>query len=332
MTGPPPGPPVGPDEPREPAPQPATPPEPSDLPPVAASGGFDPREHLATEHGAGGGASWVPERASTTPPQAGPLGDPPTDDGSFLQPPGSTPGRHIKPWQMAVGLGLVLVPLVWWFAASLTDRGPDAAVGKPRVAPSISPSEPSTTSARAVPTTGPFGSATAGPDPTPDLLPPLLPPDAPGDFPTLPTVPNLPTAPSRRGVTPTNRPVLTAPPSLLPAPAVSITAIPPGATTTRFEAQAAGDATVEVSLSDATHQRFDYSLQKAPLAFEVPVGSNLSSSDYLSLRVRTPYNSSAARRPDVACRILVDGVVVTSQQGQGYVTCHISPYYDVRRT
>ncbi|MEO5743979.1 MAG: hypothetical protein ABIQ53_05230 [Terracoccus sp.] len=297
---------------------------------MTGSRGFDPMERLAPQHGAGGGASWVPERSSTTAPQAGPLGARPTEDGSFFQPPGSTPGRHIKPWQVAGGLALVFVPLVWWFAASLTDRGPEPAVGEPRVA--TSPSQPTSTSARAVPTSGPSGSATASLDPTPDPLPPVLPPDAPGDFPTLPSVTVLPTAPSGGGSTPTNKPALTAPPSLLPAPTVSITAIPPGARMIRFEAQAAGDGKVEVSVSDATHQRFDYPLQKAPLAFEVPVGSNLSSSDYFSLRVRTPYNSSATVRPDVACRILVDGVVVTSQQGQGYVTCYISPYYDVRRT
>ena len=268
-------------------------------------------EHLASQQGAG---SWVPERASTTPRPAGPPGDSQAEDG-FSRPPGSTPGRPIKPWPVAGGLALVFVPLVWWFAAS------------------ISPSEPTSTSARAVPTSGPSRGATASLDPTPAPLPPVLAPNAPGDFPTLPSVmPTVMPAPSGGGLTPTNRPVLTVPPSLLPAPTVSITAVPPGAKTIRFEAQATGAGKVEVSLSDATHQRFDYPLQQAPVAFEVPVGSNLSSSDYFSLRVRTPYDSSAPRRPDVACRILVDGVVVTSQQAQGYVTCYLSPYYDVRRT
>ncbi|OFE17491.1 hypothetical protein BA895_15970 [Humibacillus sp. DSM 29435] len=288
-------------------------------------------DHLAGQPS--GGASWVPERASATPQPPGPSGNAPTVDGSFFAPPGSTPGRHLKPWQIAGALALVFVPLVWWFTASLTDRATDPAVGEPGVAASVSPSSPTATRTGAVTTSGPSGSASASLDPTTDPLPPILPPDASGDFPTLPsvTVPDQPTAPTARGASPTNKPVLTAPPSLLPAPTVSITAIPPGAKTIRFEAQAAGDAKIEVSLSDATHQRFDYPLQKAPLAFEVPVGSNLSNSDYFSLRVRSPYDSSATR-PDVACRILVDGVVVTSQQGQGYVTCYISPYYDVRRT
>ncbi len=297
---------------------------------MTRSGGFDPMDHLAGQP-SGGGASWVPERASATPQQSGPLGDSPADDGVFVQPPGSTPGRHIKPWQMAGGLALVFVPLVWWFAASLTDRGTGPAVAEPGVAASASPSSPTTTRTSTITTSGPSDSATASLGGAPDPLPPVLPPDASGDFPTLPSVTVVPTAPTARDATPTNKPVLTAPPSLLPAPTVSITAIPPGARTIRFEAQAAGDQKVEVSLSDETHQRFDYPLQKAPLAFEVPVGSNLSNSDYFSLRVRTPYDSSATRG-DVACRILVDGVVVTSQQGQGYVTCYISPYYDVRRT
>ena len=33
----------------------------------------------------------------------------------------------------------------------------------------------------------------------------------------------------------------------------------------------------------------------------------------------------------MTCRILVDGVVVTSQQGQRTATCYISPYYDILR-
>lgn len=280
--------------------------------------------HLARPQGRSGAASWVPERSGTAPQQGGPPGNPPTDDGSFFQPPGSTPGRRVKPWQIAGGLALVFVPLIVWFATSLTDRGrAPTPVGEPRVTVSVSPSEPTT--AGATPST-PSGSPTAGPIPT------VVPPNAPRDFPSLPAAPTASNLPTGRATTPTNRPVLTTPPSLLPAPTVSITAIPPGAKTIRFEAQAAGGEKIEVSLSDASHQPFDYPAQKAPLAFEVPVGATPSSSDYFSLRVRTSYDSSAARRPDVACRILVDGVVVTSQQGQGYVTCYISPYYDVRRT
>ncbi|MDN5775803.1 MAG: hypothetical protein L0H96_02720, partial [Humibacillus sp.] len=290
---------------------------------TATGGGFDPMKHLSSQPG-GDGSSWVPERAATPPEQPGPHDVPPTAGGAFIQPPGSTPGRSIKPWQVVGGLALVFVPLLVWFASSLSDPAPGP-VSEPRVAVSVSPSQP--TSATAPPVT-----SSASSSPTADPLPPVVTPNAPRDFPSLPTALTASTLPTGRGATSTSRPVLTAPPSLLPAPTVSITAIPPGAKTIRFEAQAAGDEKVEVSLSDATHQRFDYPLQKAPLAFEVPVGPTPSSSDYFSLRVRTPYDSSATRRPDVACRILVDGVVVTSQQGQGYVTCYISPYYDVRRT
>lgn len=283
-------------------------------------------KHLGRAPG-GDGSSWVPERASATPARPGPPGLPPTGRDPFSQPPGSTPGRKVKPWQVVGGLALVFVPLLVWFASSLTDPSPDPpAVSEPRVAVSVSPSLPTSAAA---PTATP---STPSSSPTTDPLPTVVPPNAPRDFPSLPAAPTASDRPTGRGATATNRPVLTAPPSLLPAPTVSITGIPPGAKTIRFEAQAAGDEKVEVSLSDDTHQRFDYPLQKAPLAFEVPVGATLTSSDYYSLRVRTPYNSNAARRPDVACRILVDGVVVTSQQGQGYVTCYISPYYDVRRT
>lgn len=321
MTVPPTGPPIGPDEPRA-LPTPAAP---GDLPSTPATGGgFDPMKHLGSQPG-GDGSSWVPEPAATPPEQSGPLGPQSTGGGAFIQPPGSTPGRSVKPWQVIGGLALVFVPLLVWFASSLSDRAPDP-VSEPRVAVSVSPSQPTSATAPTV-TPAPSSSSTTA-VPLPTVVPPVL----PRDFPSLPTAPTASTLPTGRGAGPTNRPVLTAPPSLLPAPTVSITAIPPGAKTIRFEAQAAGDERVEVSLSDATHQRFDYPLQKAPLAFEVPVGATLSSSDYFSLRVRTPYDSSATRRPDVACRILVDGVVVTSQQGQGYVTCYISPYYDVRRT
>lgn len=291
-------------------------------------------EHLARQPGADTGESWVPERAEATPKQTGPQGNPPTDHGSFFQPPGSTPGRRVKPWQIAGALGLVFVPLLVWFAASLTDRGPaPMPVGEPGA--SASPSEPATT--RVTPSS-PTSSATSGGDPVLGPLTTASPTDPPTGIPslppatTVPSLPSLPNLPTGRGATPSNKPVLTAPPRLLPAPMVSITAIPPGAKTIRFEAQAAGGEKVEVSLADGSHQPFDYPPQKTPLAFEVPVGATLSSSDYYSLRVRTSYDSNATRRPDVACRILVDGVVVTSQQGQGYVTCYISPYYDVRRT
>ena len=310
MTVPPADPPTGPDEPDEPRDL-TTPADPGDLPPTTATGaGFDPMKHLGGAPD-GDGASWVPERSAATPEQPAAPGPAPHGDDPFFQPPGSTPGRRVRPWQVVGGLALVFVPLIVWFTSSLTDPDPTPVTAPTVTAPSTSTTTTATPTASSTPPTPPTDSG----DTTTVV---------PRDFPTLPTSPNRPSS--------TTKPALTAPPSLLPAPTVSITALPPGAKTIRFEAQAAGGEKVEVSLSDATHQRFDYPLQKAPLAFEVPVGSRLSSNDYFSLRVRTPYDSSATRRPDVACRILVDGVVVTSQQGQGYVTCYISPYYDVRRT
>ena len=121
------------------------------------------------------------------------------------------------------------------------------------------------------------------------------------------------------------------PPTLLAGPSVAVTPVPQAARTIRFEANAAGGAVVEVSLSDATHLAHSWPAQRPPVAFEIPVPATVASSDYFSLRVRTPSGPSTDR-PDVTCRILVDGVVITSQQGWGYATCYVSPYYDLRRT
>ncbi|GAA5032897.1 hypothetical protein GCM10023258_32310 [Terrabacter aeriphilus] len=152
-------------------------------------------------------------------------------------------------------------------------------------------------------------------------------------FPTpqVPTVtrPTAPTAPT--GAVPT-RGAMTAPP-LVKVPTVPVTPVPTDARTIRFEAQAEGGTRVEVALSDATHQRHDFAAQPAPLAFDVPVPAAVTSKDYFSLRVRAAgaAGTTSADRPTVVCRVLVDGVLVTSQQGRGYATCYLSPYYDLRR-
>jgi hypothetical protein len=127
------------------------------------------------------------------------------------------------------------------------------------------------------------------------------------------------------------RGVMTSPPTLVPVPAVPVTPVPADARTIRFEAYAASGARIEVSLSDATHQRYDYPAQTAPLAFEVSVPPGATSNDYFSLRVRTSDPTGSGTRGAVSCRVLVDGIVVTAQQGQGYATCYISPYFDIQR-
>lgn len=147
--------------------------------------------------------------------------------------------------------------------------------------------------------------------------------------PTASTAPTAPMAPT--GAVPT-RGAMTAPP-LVTVPTVPVTPVPTDAGTIRFEAQAEGGTRVEVSLSDATHQRHDFAEQPAPLAFDVPVPAAVTSKDYFSLRVRAAGagGTTSADRPTVVCRVLVDGVLVTSQQGRGYATCYLSPYYDLRR-
>ena len=108
---------------------------------------------------------------------------------------------------------------------------------------------------------------------------------------------------------------MTVPPRSSPSRPIPVTPVPADARTIRFEAYAEKGARIEVSLSDATHQRYDYPAQTAPLAFEVPVDPAATSNDYFSLRVRTATRGSGAGA--VTCRTLVDGIVVTSQQGRG---------------
>ena len=136
----------------------------------------------------------------------------------------------------------------------------------------------------------------------------------------------LPTAPmpDPAGARPT-------PAQARPGPGHSRHPVPSDARTIRFEAYAEKGARIEVSLSDAAHHRYDYPAQAAPLAFETPVDPGATSNDYFSLRVRISDPTGSGVTGAVSCRILVDGIVVTAQQGQDYATCSISPYFDIRR-
>jgi hypothetical protein len=114
-------------------------------------------------------------------------------------------------------------------------------------------------------------------------------------------------------------------------PALPVTPVPTDATTVRFEAYAEKGAGIEVSLSDAGHQPYDYPVQASPMAFETTIDRNVSSNDYVSMRVRIHDPTGSGARGSVSCRVLVDGIVVRTQQARGYVTCHIFPYYEIRR-
>ncbi|MFM6848706.1 MAG: hypothetical protein ACKOVB_06345 [Terrabacter sp.] len=201
---------------------------------------------------------------------------------------------------MAIVAGL-LIPAGFWAVSSLSDDGEPATratAGPTRIRPTLS--RPAL--------------------PTPSIVVPpvpgLTPPPAPG--------------PPSGAATPT-RSAQTAPPTIVKVPDIPVTPVPTDAKTIRFESYAAGGARVEVSLSDARHTRYDYPVSTAPVAFETPIGKNVSSNDYYSLRVRLYDPTGSGDRGAVSCRILVDGIVVTSQQGRGYVNCYISPYYDIQR-
>jgi hypothetical protein len=243
-------------------------------------------------------SSWVPERSATADRGGGTIGSGPVADA-----PVPARGVRVPVWQVVAVVAGALVPFALWLVNG---------VGSPvdRVADPVTRRSPSVL-------------APTLPRPTTDgatVIPPGVSVSGP-----LPVTPTLPTRSQP------SRVPMPSPPVLVPVPSVPVTPVPPGARTIRFEAQAQAGAVVEVSLSDASHLQHDYPPQHAPVAFEVAVTSTVSTGDYYSLRVRTP-SGRPSPAPDVSCRILVDGVVVTSQQGQGYVTCYISPYYDIRRT
>lgn len=251
--------------------------------------------------------SWLPQRAGgQTPPAAPtpPTTAAPTGPRTLTLPgaAGRSLGGRLQAWHVvAVVVGL-LVPLGFWAAGGLVDDIDPVArpvVSVTRHRPLVAPTIPLPTISATV--------------------------RAPG----LP----LPGATSRAVPTrPSSSPSgLTMRPTLVPVPAVPVTPVPTNARTIRFETYAENGARIEVSLADAKHQRIDFPVQPAPLAFQTPVDPGATSSDYFSLRVRISDPTGSGVRGAVSCRILVDGVVVRSEQGQGYATCSISPYFDIRR-
>ena len=252
--------------------------------------------------------SWVPQKlgadpAPMPPPPPAPASPPMTERLRTVTLPGAAGrslGGRLQAWHVVAILVGLLVPLGFWAAMSSVDDFDPVA----RPAVSVTRNRPVVTRTFPVPTITPL---------------------VPGASPTR----SAPGA-TAKATTPT-RGVMTSPPTLIPVPAVPVTPVPADARTIRFEAYAEKGARIEVSLSDATHQRYDYPAQTAPLAFEVPVRPGATSNDYFSLRVRTSDPTGSGVRGAVSCRALVDGIVVTAQQGQGYATCYISPYFDIQR-
>lgn len=252
--------------------------------------------------------SWVPQKlgadpAPMPPPPPAPASPPMTERLRTVTLPGAAGrslGGRLQAWHVVAILVGLLVPLGFWAAMSSVDDFDPVA----RPAVSVTRNRPVVTRTFPVPTITPL---------------------VPGASPTR----SAPGA-TAKATTPT-RGVMTSPPTLIPVPAVPVTPVPADARTIRFEAYAEKGARIEVSLSDATHQRYDYPAQTAPLAFEVPVRPGATSNDYFSLRVRTSDPTGSGVRGAVSCRALVDGIVVTAQQGQGYATCYVSPYFDIQR-
>src|SRR5262245_38573759 len=145
-----------------------------------------------------------------------------------------TAGRlRVRPWQLIAGLAVVAVGLVAVVMSMLNSTGPAPDRSDGPVA-----ARPRPTDTRTVPTASVTGPVVITPQPSKSQ-------------------------PSRVP--------MPSPPVPVPAPSIAVTPVPNVARTIRFEARAEGGALIEVSLSDATHQRHDFLPQRETLAFEIPV-------------------------------------------------------------
>jgi hypothetical protein len=253
--------------------------------------------------------SWLPQRVGAQGPPPGPAGPTiptaPTDSGARTVTLPSAASRllggRLQAWHVvAVVVGL-LVPIGFWAATGLADDLDPVArpvVSVTRHRPLVTPTIPLPTISSAVP-----GQGLPRPGATKSL--------------TVPPRPSTPAMPLQ--------------PTLVTVPGIPVTPVPTNARRIRFETYAENGARIEVSLADAKHRRIDFPVQAAPLAFETPVDPGATSSDYYSLRVRISDPTGSGARGAVSCRVLVDGVVIRTEQGQGYATCSISPYFDIRR-
>ena len=107
--------------------------------------------------------------------------------------------------------------------------------------------------------------------------------------------------------------------------------MPTDARSVRFEAWGEPGATIEITVSDSRHTRYGLPARRGPVAFDLALPTPGTPSDFFVVQVRAPANLGGASRGEVACRVLVGGVVVRSQQGHGSAVCQLSPYYDVRQ-
>ncbi len=275
---------------------------PADLPDGAGPPAGPPAYDSSFGREAPAEPSWVPQRSGAQPPRHVPTpGSPPSTSlprtlGLRGVQAARPVGGRLQPWHVLAIVAGLLVPAGFWAFSGLaddSDLATRAAAGPTRARPTV-----------------PSRSA------------------------VVPPVPGLTSPPAPRppsGATTPTRSAQTSPPTVVRVPDIPVTPVPTDAKTIRFESYAAGGARVEVSLSDARHTRYDYPVRNAPVAFETAIGPNVSSNDYYSLRVRLYDPTGSGDRGAVSCRILVDGIVVTSQQGRGYANCYISPYYDIQR-
>jgi hypothetical protein len=285
--------------------------EPADLPLAPEGGGGSAAYDTAFGRETPAEPSWVPQRAGAQPVISRPAPSPPLSVSRSVRTldlsargGGSAArllGGRLQAWHVVAVVAGLLAPAGVWAVSNLTDDLTPAAratVGVTRTRAGASR--------------------------------PVVIPTSPGLVPGLPGASPSPQV-SRPPVPAATRTAMATPPPVVKVPDLPVTPVPTDARTIRFESYAAGGARIEVSLSDARHQRYDYPVRPAPLAFEIPIGRNVSSSDYYSVRVRLYDPTGSGDRGAVACRVLVDGIVVTSQQGRGYANCYISPYYDIQR-
>lgn len=274
------------------------PPRADDLP-HAGDGRSDPPPDVFDRSGPGepGLQAWVPERAT---PAAGPAGADRPRPSSTTTPPGQGEGRRIEPWQFLVGLAVVFVPLIAWLAISLGNR--------PEQPPQVTATRPSPSPSTFSPSPRPTPSASTFDRPSvrvPSLTAPV---------------------PGSKG-----KPRNPSPPPAVAAPGLKITPIPADATTIRFEVATVGGLPMEVSFRDRTHDTVNYPARTSPFAIELPVAKASNDREYYSVTARIPYDSRPDKGADVLCRVVVDGVVVSSQQRRDYASCYISPTYDIGR-
>lgn len=255
-------------------------------------------------------AEWVPQAVAPRPA--------PTPDG-VTGPPTVPVGLRVRRWHL-VAAGSVVVLALTGIAVIAVGHEP---AGR----------------ADALPTNGPLTARPTWRPPTlvgrpGATLVPRIPNTA--NLPGQPVLPGLPGLSKLQSVTPGTgstssvpAPVLT--PRLVPVPTRAVTPVPTDARSVRFEAWGEPGATIEITVSDSRHTRYVLPARRGPIAFDLALPTPGTPSDFFVVQVRAPANLGGAPRGEVACRVLVGGVVVRSQQGHGSAVCQLSPYYDVRR-